>query len=145
MAAYEARVEAEKPGHEPQGSNDKNLAPQTEDLVQVSDMLKEAISRNDAGLVLGAYYVIKDFTESIMSLVTGSTPSYKLISEVEEKLNLPPAVSDVPPQERKAFFEIELNEIKKKIDGANLSPRDHPSTTPPMSRPIRSDDKGMKR
>jgi predicted DNA-binding protein len=145
LAAYEARVEAEKPGHEPQGSNDKNLAPQTEDLVQVSDMLKEAISRNDAGLVLGAYYVIKDFTESIMSLVTGSTPSYKLISEVEEKLNLPPAVSDVTPQERKAFFEIELNEIKKKIDGANLSPRDHPSTTPPMSRPIRSDDKGMKR
>jgi hypothetical protein len=88
-----------------------------EDLKKYKRLLKESISRNDAGLVKQIGYAIKDFCEDLVSLFSFSAykPNYKLINTIEEQIALPPVTSDFSKGNRKDFIKAELDKVKDKL------------------------------
>jgi len=130
LEVYEAATKVKEP---------IDQEPHDENLAQISEVLKEAISRNDAGIVQQLGYAIKDWSENIMSSLTGSVTSYQLLDQVEKKLKLPPVASDITKEERKVFLQNELDEIKKKIGDANASSVNTSSTASVLRR---SDNRG---
>jgi hypothetical protein len=94
-----------------------------EDLKKYKRLLKESISRNDAGLVKQIGYAIKDFCEDLVSLISFGTykPDYKLINAIEERIALPPVTPEFSKDIRKDFIKIELNKVKDKL-GRTVAP-----------------------
>jgi hypothetical protein len=136
LEVYEAVTKVKEPASQ---ERKVNQAQSEENLAQISEVLKEAISRNDAGIVQRFGYAIKDWSESIMSSLTGSVTSYQLLEKVEKELALPPVTSDITKEERKTFIQNELDDIKKKIGAANVSSVNNSSPAPVVKR---SDNRG---